>query len=83
MAKTLVKPEDQISARHGGKVPLRYWQKSFQINVIPDPRAPYVSKVGKNTYIDTRHPQYTRWLIGFVKGAANAVDQRGTPATAS
>ena len=65
---------DRISARHGGKVPLQYWQKCFQIDIVPDPAAPYVSKVGKTTYIDTRHPHYTRWLVGFVKGAAKAVD---------
>lgn len=69
------KPEDRISGKHGGKVPLQYWQKSFLIDIEPDPAAPYVSKVGKTTYINTNHPEYTRWFVGFVKGAANAVDQ--------
>ena len=69
------KPSDRISQRHGGKVPLQYWQKSFLIDIEPDPAAPYVSRVGKTTYINTNHPEYTRWLVGFVKGAANAVDQ--------
>lgn len=68
------KPEDRISARHGGKVPLQYWQKSFLIDIEPDPLAPYVSKIGKTTYIDTRHREYTRWLVGFVQGAAKAVN---------
>jgi len=66
---------DRISGKHGGKVPLQYWQKSFLIDIEPDPAAPYVSKVGKTTYINTAHPHYTRWLVGFVKGAANAVDE--------
>jgi len=74
VAKSTERPEDRISGRHGGKVPLQYWQKSFLIDIEPDPTAPYVSKIGKTTYIDTRHPAYTRWLVGFVKGAANAVD---------
>lgn len=65
---------DRISGRHGGRVPLAYWQKCFLIDVDPDSDAPYISKVGKTTYIDTRHPEYTRWLVGFVKGAAKAVD---------
>lgn len=69
------KDSDRISQRHGGKVPLQYWQKAFLIDIEPDPMAPYVSRIGKTTYIDTRHPEYTRWLVGFVKGAANAVDQ--------
>lgn len=67
--------EGLISTKHGGLVPLAYWQKSFNIDVVPDPRAPYVVKRGNKTYLDTKHPEYTRWLIGFVKGAANAVDQ--------
>lgn len=69
------KPEDRISGRHGGKVPLQYWQKSFLIDIEPDPAAPYVSRIGKTTYIDTSHREYTRWLVGFVKGAAKAVDE--------
>ncbi len=69
------KPEDRISARHGGLVPLAYWQKSFNIDIEPDPAAPYVVKRGSKIYIDTKHREYTRWLVGFVKGAANAVDQ--------
>ncbi len=69
------KASDRISQRHGGKVPLQYWQKAFLIDITPDPAAPYVSRIGNTTYIDTRHPDYTRWLVGFVKGAANAVDQ--------
>lgn len=73
MAKS-TEDSDRISQRHGGKVPLQYWQKSFQIDIEPDPMAPYVSKIGNTVYIDTRHPAYTRWLIGFVKGAAKAVD---------
>jgi len=68
------KDEDRISTKHGGKVPLQYWQKSFLIDIEPDPAAPYVSKIGKTTYINTRHPEYTRWLVGFVRGAAKAVD---------
>ena len=69
------KPEDRISAKHGGKVPLRYWQKCFQIDIVPDMKAPYVSRAGNNNiYIDTAHPEYTRWFVGFVQGAANAVD---------
>lgn len=67
--------KQMISSKHGGKVPLRYWQRSLQINVVPDPGAQYLSKVGKTTYIDTSHPEYTRWLVGFVTGAANAVNQ--------
>lgn len=74
MAKS-TEGSDRISQRHGGKVPLQYWQKSFLIDIEPDPTAPYVSRIGKTTYIDTRHPAYTRWLVGFVKGAAKAVDQ--------
>jgi len=66
--------EDRIASRHGGKVPLQYWQKSFLIDIEPDPAAPYVSKVGNTIYIDTRHAEYTRWLIGFVQGAAKAVN---------
>jgi len=75
VAKSTKKPEDRISTKHGGKVPLRYWQKAFLIDIVPDPAAPYVSKIGNTIYLDTKHPEYTRWLVGFVKGAANAVDQ--------
>ena len=68
------KPEDRISAKHGGLVPLSYWQKSFNIDVTPDKYCPYVVKRGDKTYIDTKHKEYTRWLVGFVTGAAKAVD---------
>ena len=66
--------EDRISQQHGGRVPLRYWQKCFQIDIVPDLDAPYVRKTGKTIYIDTKHPAYTRWYVGFVVGAAKAVD---------
>ena len=66
------KPESLISDKHGGLVPLKYWQRCFQLDIIPDPLAPYVVKRGTMTYIDTKHPQYTRWFVGFVCGAANA-----------
>lgn len=67
--------EDRISAKHGGLVPLAYWQKSFNIDVIPDPRAPYVVKRGNKIYMDTKHREYTKWFVGFVQGASRAVDQ--------
>ena len=70
----MAEASDRISTKHGGKVPLQYWQKSFLIDIEPDPTAPYISKVGKTTYINTKHPEYTRWLVGFVRGAAKAVD---------
>ena len=70
----MAEASDRISTKHGGNVPLQYWQKSFLIDIEPDPTAPYISKVGKTTYINTKHPEYTRWLVGFVRGAAKAVD---------
>lgn len=65
---------DRICAAHGGLVPLQYWQKCFQIDIIPDEEAPYVERRGNKIYINTKHREYTRWFVGFVKGAAQAVD---------
>lgn len=71
----MAKAEDRISGIHGGRVPLRYWQKSFLIDIVPDKSAPYMVRgPNNNWYIETGHPEYTRWLVGFVKGAANAID---------
>jgi hypothetical protein len=70
----MAEESDRISQRHGGKVPLQYWQKAFLIDIVPDPAAPYVSKIGNTIYLDTKHPEYTRWLVGFVRGAAKAVN---------
>lgn len=73
-ATTPAPDSDRISGKHGGLVPLKFWQRSFQIDVVPDPTAPYVVQRGGLTYLDTSHKQYTRWLVGFVQGASRAVD---------
>lgn len=72
MTKTAT--ENVISDKYGGLVPLRYWQKCFQLNMMPDVTAKYVVHKGSMTYINTAHPDYTRWFVGFVRGAAKATD---------
>ena len=71
----MAKKKPTIAGNNGGLVPIKYWQRSFQLSVVPDDAAPYIKKIGDRVYMNTKHPEYTRWYVGFVTGAARAIGE--------